>query len=143
MCIPYGTNAAAACICPPEGVSHIDFANSFVCHVCYRKRRELVPYTLTTQGLAPLKSMITLARLVAIYMFPEDVNGRDHIFAAIKHMMGLYYKRVSFSHASPTCVRSLTSHLAHYIHLSTGYQQHHSESSRTKSCFARKANRER
>ncbi|EIW51118.1 uncharacterized protein TRAVEDRAFT_54879 [Trametes versicolor FP-101664 SS1] len=92
LCVPYGSNQAAACIEPPSGVSMTDFMNTFMCPACYKSRSAIAPYRLTSQGLAPLAEKCAVDHLVAVFLYLDDLRARDQVFATLRHDMGMYHK---------------------------------------------------
>ncbi|KAI0324827.1 hypothetical protein GY45DRAFT_1214070, partial [Cubamyces sp. BRFM 1775] len=92
LCIPYGTNTAAACITPPAGVSLADFINSFCCPSCCRQSGAIMQYRLTSQGLPRLSEKRTVDHLAAVFLFFDEILPRDRMFAALRHNMGIYHK---------------------------------------------------
>ncbi|KAI0628500.1 hypothetical protein C8Q77DRAFT_1220923 [Trametes polyzona] len=98
LCVPYGSNTAAACVEPPAGVSMAALVNTFVCPGCYKASGRIPPYRLTGQALAPLTEKRTVDRLCVVFLYLDSVHVRDHVFAALRHSMGLYNKGlVTFS----------------------------------------------
>ncbi|KAI0633917.1 hypothetical protein C8Q77DRAFT_1156785 [Trametes polyzona] len=78
LCVPYGSNTAAACVEPTAGVSMAALINTF--------------------ALAPLTEKRTVNRLCVVFLYLDSVHVRDHVFAALRHSKGLYHKGlVTFS----------------------------------------------
>ncbi|KAI0633921.1 hypothetical protein C8Q77DRAFT_1217294 [Trametes polyzona] len=102
LCVPYGSNTAAACVEPTAGVSMAALINTFVCPGCYKASGCVPPYWLTGQALAPLTEKRTVNRLCVVFLYLDSVHVRDHVFAALRHSKGLYHKGLSGQHSAGT-----------------------------------------